>query len=119
MKKSTAPDIPKMLALAIKDRAALAAAYIPFLKNGGLFIPTVHPYKLKDEVFILLSLMDAPEKILANGQVTWITPKGCHGGRVQGVGVHFDESENSRMLRRKIEENLGGAVKGARVTHTM
>ncbi len=119
MTKPTAPDIPKMLALSVKDKAALAAAYIPFLKNGGIFIPTVHPYKLRDEVFILLSLMDAPEKILANGEVTWITPKGCHGGRLQGVGVHFDESDNSKMLRRKIEEHLGGAAKTARLTHTM
>ena len=28
-----------ILSLAIKDKAVLYAAYMPFVKNGGLFIP--------------------------------------------------------------------------------
>ncbi len=40
-----------ILSLAIKDKRALYAAYIPFVENGGLFV-TNH-YKLNDEVFML------------------------------------------------------------------
>ena len=29
-----------ILSLTIKDKSALYAAYMPFIKNGGLFIPT-------------------------------------------------------------------------------
>ncbi|MFN2350226.1 MAG: pilus assembly protein PilZ, partial [Thioalkalivibrio sp.] len=38
-----------ILSLAIKDKNSLYAAYMPFVKNGGLFIPTQKPYKLGDE----------------------------------------------------------------------
>jgi len=30
---------------------------MPFVKNGGLFIPTNSNYRLGDEVFMLLNLM--------------------------------------------------------------
>ena len=30
-----------ILSLTIKDKGALYAAYMPFIKNGGLFIPTL------------------------------------------------------------------------------
>ena len=52
-----------ILSLTIKDKSVLYAAYMPFIKNGGLFIPTNKSYKLGDEVFMLLNLMDEPEKI--------------------------------------------------------
>ncbi|MBY0578198.1 MAG: PilZ domain-containing protein [Burkholderiales bacterium] len=98
----------RILALSVKDKLVLGAAYLPFLKNGGIFVPTEHAFELEDEVFILLSLLNAPEKILARGEVSWIIPRDCQEGRLQGIGVHFDESENSKMLRKKIEAHLGG-----------
>lgn len=47
-----------ILSLTIKDRAVLYAAYMPFVRNGGLFVPTNKRYELGEEVFILLALMD-------------------------------------------------------------
>ena len=47
-----------ILSLTIKDKGALYAAYMPIIKNGGLFNPTPKPYRLGDEVFILLTLME-------------------------------------------------------------
>ena len=41
-----------ILSLAIKDKAVLYAAYMPFVRNGGLFIPTKKEYELGDEVFV-------------------------------------------------------------------
>ncbi|QVM87777.1 PilZ domain-containing protein [Pseudomonas lalucatii] len=64
-----------ILSLTIKDKSVLYAAYMPFIKNGGLFIPTNKSYKLGDEVFMLLNLMDEPEKIPVAGKVVWITPR--------------------------------------------
>jgi len=42
------PGAPKpgVLSLAIKEKASLYAAYMPFIKGGGLFIPTTKPFKL-------------------------------------------------------------------------
>lgn len=64
-----------ILSLTIKDKSVLYAAFMPFIKHGGLFIPTNKSYKLGDEVFMLLNLMDEPEKIPVAGKVVWITPK--------------------------------------------
>lgn len=66
-----------ILSLTIKDKAVLYAAYMPFIRNGGLFIPTSKTYRLGDEVFMLLSLMDEPEKIPVAGKVVWVTPRGA------------------------------------------
>ena len=49
------PNKPGLLTLTIKDKSALYLAYMPFVKNGGLFIPTSSNYRLGDEVFMLLN----------------------------------------------------------------
>ncbi|MGB1192095.1 MAG: PilZ domain-containing protein, partial [Pseudomonadales bacterium] len=68
-----------ILSLTIKDKAVLYAAFMPFVENGGLFIPTNKQYAIGDEVFMLLNLMDEPEKIPVAGKVIWITPKHAQG----------------------------------------
>ena len=67
---------PGVLSLNIREKAALYAAYMPFLKGGGIFIPTNRAYQLGEEVFMLLSLMDDPQRIAVQGRVVWITPEG-------------------------------------------
>ena len=106
-----------VLSLTIKDRAVLYAAYMPFIQNGGLFVPTNKQYALGDEVFILLSLIDEAEKIPITGQVVWITPKGAQGNRQAGIGVQFSEQDFAAAT--KIEEHLGTALSSDRPTHTM
>ena len=83
-----------ILSLTIKDKSVLYAAYMPFIKNGGLFIPTSKQYQLGDEVFMLLKLMDEPEKIPVAGKVVWVTPKGAQGNKVAGVGVQFNDEDD-------------------------
>ncbi len=106
-----------ILSLTIRDKAVLYAAYMPFIKNGGLFIPTNKQYNLGDEVFMLLNLMDEPEKIPVAGKVAWITPKGAQGNRAAGIGVQFDGEDDT--ANRKIENYLAGALESDRPTHTM
>ena len=106
-----------ILSLTIKDKSVLYAAYMPFIKNGGLFIPTSKHYQLGDEVFMLLKLMEEPEKIPVAGKVVWVTPKGAQGNKVAGVGVQFNGEDDT--ARNKIETYLAGAIKSDRMTHTM
>lgn len=106
-----------ILSLTIKDKAVLYAAYMPFLTNGGLFVPTNKQYRIGDEVFMLLTLMDEPEKIPIAGRVVWITPVGAQGNRQAGIGVQF--SEQDAAANAKIENHLGGALNSDRQTHTM
>ena len=105
-----------ILSLTIKDKAVLYAAYMPFIKGGGLFIPTNKEYKMGDEVFLLLNLMDEPEKIPVAGKVVWMTPKGAQGNKASGVGVQFAEDGQAKN---KVETYLAGALTSDRPTHTL
>ncbi len=107
-----------ILSLTIKDKNALYAAYVQFIKNGGLFIPTNKKYKLGDEVFMLLTLMEETERIPVAGKIIWVTPIGAEGSRVAGIGVQFSDQDGG-MARDKIEGYLGGALKSEHPTHTM
>ena len=107
-----------IISLAIKDKGSLYASYIPFVKNGGLFIPTTKTFSLGEEVFILLTLMEDAERIPVAGNVIWITPQGAQGNRTTGIGVQFSEQDGGDT-RTKIEALLGGALQADRPTHTM
>ncbi|HEY8355372.1 MAG TPA: PilZ domain-containing protein [Methylophilaceae bacterium] len=109
---------PGVLSLAIKEKAALYASYMPFVKGGGLFIPTNKNFKIGDEVFMLLSLLDDPTKLKVIGRVVWITPA-TQGNRPQGIGVQLSEKDGGLEARNKIETLLGGALKSGKPTHTM
>ena len=107
-----------ILSLTIKDKSALYAAYMPFVRGGGLFIPTNKIYQLGDEVFMLLTIMDETEKLPVAGKIIWITPKGSQGNRAAGIGVQFSEQDGGTALK-KIETYLAGALSADRPTHTM
>ena len=85
----------------------------------GLLLTTSRPYKLGDEVFMLLTLMDDPAKLAVAGKVVWITPAGAQNNRTQGIGVQFTQNENGIAARNKIEALLGSALGSNRPTHTM
>ena len=110
---------PGVLSLNIREKAALYAAYMPFLKGGGIFIPTNRQYQLGEEVFMLLSLMDDPQRIAVQGKVVWLTPEGVQGNRTQGIGVQFTNDETGASARAQIEKILGEMLASNRPTHTM
>lgn len=107
-----------ILSLTIKDKNALYAAYMPFVRNGGLFIPTNKRYQLGDEVFMLLSLMEETERLPVAGTIIWITPVGAEGNRAAGIGVQFSDQDGG-TARNKIETYLAGALGSGKPTHTM
>lgn len=108
-----------ILSVTIKDKQLLYESYMPFVKNGGLFIPTKKEYALGNEVFVLLSLMEETEKVPFAGRVVWVTPKGAQGHRQSGIGVQFRDDQSGKDVRNKIETYLAGALKSERPTHTM
>ena len=106
-----------ILSLAVKDKAALYNAYMPYLKHGGIFVPTPKRYFLGDEVFLLLTLPESSERLPVPGKVVWVTPTGAQGNRAAGVGVQFNDGDDT--ARSRIETHLAGALKSDRPTHTM
>ena len=110
---------PSVIQLAIKEKAALYAAYIPLFEDGGIFIPTAREYRLGDDVYVLLSLPDDPQRYPVAGKVAWVTPARASGNRTQGVGIRFPSDEKSRLLKLKIEEILGAMIGSDRPTQTI
>lgn len=109
---------PSVIQLAIKEKSALYAAYIPLFSDGGIFIPIAREYKLGDDVYVLLSLPDDPQRYPVAGKVAWVTPAKAANNRTQGIGIHFPNDEKSRMLKLKIEEILGAHLGSDRLTQT-
>lgn len=119
MSTPAAAPRPSVIQLAIKEKAALYAAYIPMFTEGGVFIPTAREYNLGDDVYVLLSLPDDIQRYPVAGKVGWVTPAKAAGGRTQGVGIMFPKDEKSRVLRLKIEEILGASMTSERPTQTI
>ena len=110
---------PSVIQLAIKEKAALYASYIPMFQDGGIFIPSAREHRLGDDVYVLITLPDDPQRYPVAGKVAWITPARASGNRTQGVGVRFPNDEKSQQLKIKIEQILGTALGSDRPTQTI
>ena len=108
-----------ILSLAVKDKNALLQAYMPFLKQGGVFVPTAKRYFIGDEVFLLMTLPESPERLPVAGKVAWVTPAGAQGNRVAGIGVQFADTPEGEAVKNKIEAILAGILNSDKATHTM
>ena len=108
-----------ILSLAVKDKAALYNAYMPFVKGGGIFVPTPKRYFLGDEVFLLLTLPDSSERLPVAGKVVWVTPTGAQGSRTAGIGVQFADTAEGGSVRSRIETSLAGMLNAETPTQTM
>ncbi len=118
---STPPSAPRpsVMPLAIKEKAALYAAYIPFFSEGGIFVPTQREYRLGDDVYVLLTLPEDTQRYPVAGRVAWVTPARAAGNRTQGIGIQFPKDDKSRVLKARIEEILGTALASERPTQTI
>jgi type IV pilus assembly protein PilZ len=109
----------RVLYLTVKDKKQLYTVYMPYTLFGGLFIPTSTVLELGEPVSIFLSLLNEPERLSVSGKVCFITPKGAQGNRAAGVGVQFDDNDDGKMAKRKIEGYLAGMLNSDQTTHTM
>jgi len=110
---------PSVIQLVFREKGALYAAYIPLFTDGGLFVPTTREYRLGEDIYLLLSLPDDPQRYPVAGKVAWVTPANASAGRTQGVGVRFPEDEKTRLLKLKIEEILGTSISSSKPTQTI
>lgn len=103
-------EYPK-LSVTVKEKEVLAAAYMPYLTSGGLFIPTQKIYKMGDkiELQVQLALEGTVERMSCLAEVAWITPPGTQGNRPQGVGLVFLDAQGIQM-KNEIEMKLGALL---------
>ena len=101
------PDVAELVRLGRRDRVVAVG-------ECGLDY-----YRLGDDIYLLLTLPEDPQRYPVAGKVAWITPPNASGGRTQGVGVRFPVDEKTRVLRVRIEEMLGTSIQSAKPTQTI
>ena len=60
---------PSVIQLVFREKAALYAAYMPLFSDGGLFVPTTREYRLGEDIYLLLSLPEDPQRYPVAGKV--------------------------------------------------
>jgi type IV pilus assembly protein PilZ len=100
----------------ITDRD-LYQSFMPFLKDGGLFVRTNEHYELGADVLLQVTLPDALEASEIKGKVCWITPIGAQNGTPAGIGVNFVEDPEN--IKNQIEKAIGRMLNSAEATLTM
>ena len=125
-KESTTAASTTVLSIRIDDIDTLQNTYMPFLQNGGLFLPFTsspkergsrHTYSLEDSVCLLLQLPDNPQQYLSITKIVWITPVNLGNGRCSGIGVRFDKQ--SSQIKALIESKLSACQKELRRCPTL
>jgi type IV pilus assembly protein PilZ len=109
----------KVLSLTIRDKSVLYAAYMPFLKHGGLFIPTKKYFAMGEEVSLIITLLDSENRHNVSGKVVWITPMDSQSNKAGGIGIEFVDDHAGEQVRKRIEEMLGPLLQSSDATHTM
>jgi type IV pilus assembly protein PilZ len=110
---------PSVIQLVFREKGAIYAAYIPLFTDGGLFVPTNRDYRLGEDIYLLLSILEDPQRYPVAGKVAWVTPANASGGRAQGVGVRFPADEKTQLLKNKLEEILGTSISSNKATQTL
>ncbi|MCB5225874.1 PilZ domain-containing protein [Alishewanella sp. 16-MA] len=105
------------VALNFNDGKELYKCYMPFLKNGGLFIRSARVFKMGQSLALSVTLPDTLEPIVATGKVAWVSPLGAQSSNPAGVGVAFIDDKHG--LSDRIEKLLGGMLGSAEATYTM
>lgn len=95
----------KALKYIIRDPLELNLSYMPFVKRGGLFIPTREVYMLGDTLSVEVELTNKNETIFISGKVVWITPINALHSVVAGIGIQFI-GDQADTIRGKLEANM-------------
>lgn len=95
----------------------LYQSYMPFVKNGGLFVRTTEHFELGDEIALTVVLPDSLEPSEIKGKVCWLTPLGAQNGTPAGIGISF--LEDPENMRNQIEKSIGRLLNSSDSTLTM
>lgn len=82
----------KIIPIRFGNLDQLYKSYMPFLKNGGLFLPTNVTFSMGQSLMLVIQLPDIKEKFQVLGSVIWVTPENADNHRKCGVGMEFTDS---------------------------
>ena len=98
------PDLAT-LHYVIKDPVELNLSYMPYISEGGLFVPTDKFYPLGTKVLVDLVLPGHKESLKVEGKVVWVTPPNALYQVLSGIGIQFIGTQAS-AVRMQIEAGL-------------
>lgn len=98
----------------IKDKNTLLAAYMPYVKNGGIFLKGVS-LAMGTPVGLLIDLPGDSIKFGLDGKVVWVN---ASGGNL-GVGVQFTESPALQQMKIRMDQLLAGIERSKHPTYTL
>lgn len=99
----------EVLTYVIQDPVELNLSYMPFIQDGGLFIPTMSEYALGDKVLVDLQLPEKATSIRIEGKVVWMTPKNALHHVLAGIGIQFTGGD-ALLVRTQIEAQLDSSM---------
>jgi type IV pilus assembly protein PilZ len=88
-----------------KDKHSLYIAYMPFIKQGGLFVETEQDLDFNDIVQLEILLLEEKQPRIIRGKVIWKVFSGAQSAFRVGVGVQF-EGEEAKEINDLIREHL-------------
>ena len=111
-------DEKPVLQYAIKDPVELNLSYMPFIYDGGLFIPTFDSYLLGDKILVDVQLPGKVDNLRIEGKVVWITPAEALHHVLPGIGIQFIGA-NPSTVRSQIEAHLDSSMDVGGYTYGM
>jgi type IV pilus assembly protein PilZ len=99
----------KTLQYVINNPLELNLSYMPFIIDGGIFIPTNEAFQLGDHVVVDLLLVAKNTNIKIKGKVVWITPNSALHHVLPGIGIQFI-GETAPLVRGEIEMSLAPSM---------
>lgn len=101
--------------LRITDKKELLAAYMPFVKNGGIFLKNAH-HPIGSTVALVIEIPTDDHKYALTGKVVWILPRDAR--QEGGVGIQFPDGSETQTLKSKIDLALVGLDRSKEKTMT-
>lgn len=89
------------------DLHALKRAYMPFVVDGAIFIPTDETVALNDLMTVSIVLPESQYEYTFTGEIIWISPK---SSELPGIGVTCSDDEGrefNKVVRELISELKG------------
>ena len=102
----------------INDPVELNLSYIPFINNGGLFVPTFQSFSMGDPATVDLFLPGKKDPIRIDGKIVWITPQNALHHVLPGIGIQF-VGPNAQAVRTQIEGHLDNSMEIGGYTYGM
>ncbi|HLD84371.1 MAG TPA: PilZ domain-containing protein [Coxiellaceae bacterium] len=101
----------KTFTVTFQNLQALKNAYMPYVRDGAIFVATKDVFHLEDYVTLTLTLPDNHQAFTFTGEVIWITPSSAQT-QPAGIGVQCAgaEGESFQKTVQTLLANMSGSA---------